>query len=157
MYLAFIPFLLLIIPILEIGVFIAIGKEIGLWPTLGLIVVTAFIGTLLLRHQGFRLVREIRAKADAGELPGRELVHGVMLLAAGILLLTPGFVTDTCGFLLFFPTVRDRIWRFVRAHMTMEVKMPHHTRNPAERQGRTIDLDTTEFGPKDPDSPWRKK
>ncbi|MEP3265760.1 MAG: FxsA family protein [Hyphomicrobiales bacterium] len=159
MRLAFIPFALLIIPIMEIAVFIVVGNQIGLWPTLGMIVVTAFLGTLLLRHQGFQLLSEIRTKTDAGEIPGRALVHGVMLLIAGILLLTPGFVTDTCGFLLFFPPIRDTIWRFFNNNMNFEVLTPKtpHQATGDERRGPTIDLDATEFGPTDPNSPWNKK
>ena len=163
MPLAFIPFALLIVPIMEIAVFIAVGNQIGLWPTLGMIVVTAFMGTMLLRHQGFQLLSEIRAKTDAGEIPGRALVHGVMLLIAGILLLTPGFVTDTCGFLLFLPPIRDAIWRFFRKHMNFDIltpKTPHQETHPGaqgEKSGPTIDLDATEFGPSDKNSPWNKK
>lgn len=159
MRLAFIPFALLIVPIMEIAVFIAVGGQIGLWPTLGMIFVTAFLGTMLLRHQGFQLLSEMRAKTDAGEVPGKALVHGVVLLVAGILLLTPGFVTDTCGFLLFLPPLRDTIWRFLKNTLDFQVLSPQsHPKAPEkEARGPTIDLDTSEFGEKDPDSPWNKK
>lgn len=159
MRLAFIPFALLLIPIMEIAVFIAVGNQIGLWPTLGMIVVTALLGTLLLRHQGFQLLSEIRAKTDSGEIPGRALVHGVMLLIAGILLLTPGFVTDTFGFSLFLPPVRDAIWRFLKNNMNIDIITPKTAHQPPNQpsRGPTIDLDSTEFGPSDPESPWNKK
>ena len=169
MRLSFLPFALLFVPILEISVFILVGDIIGLWPTLGMILVTAFLGTLLLRHQGFQLLREAQEKTRANQLPGRALVHGVMLVVAGIFLLTPGFVTDTCGFILFIPPVRDAIWAFLKTRMSFQVMtppggpMPHDQDRPGfestkqdNTSGPTIDLDETEFGPKDPDSPWNK-
>ncbi|SKA35441.1 FxsA family protein [Consotaella salsifontis] len=109
-----IPVLLLLVPILEISVFIMVGNVIGLVPTLGLILLTAIIGTALLRYQGIGTLARIQAETRAGRLPGRDMIHGVMIMAAGILLLTPGFVTDTIGFLLFVPQVRDGLWRWLR-------------------------------------------
>ena len=105
-----IPFLiLLVVPIIEIALFILIGGEIGLGWTLLLILVTAIVGTVLLRSQGLATMERIRTETRAGRVPGRELAHGLMLLVAGILLLTPGFFTDTLGFLLFVPQLRDGI------------------------------------------------
>lgn len=159
MRLAFIPFALLIVPIMEIAVFIVIGDQIGLWSTLGLIFLTALLGTLILRHQGFQLLADIRTKTNAGEVPGRELVHGVMLLIAGILLLTPGFVTDMCGFLLFLPPLRDAIWGFLKNNLDFKVLTPqsNHEQHEQKPRGPTIDLDATEFSESDPNSPWNKK
>ncbi|MEP1331071.1 MAG: FxsA family protein [Lentilitoribacter sp.] len=171
MRLSFLPFLLLAIPVLEIAVFIMVGDVIGLWPTLGMILVTAFLGTLLLRHQGFQLLREAQAKTQANQMPGRALVHGVMLIVAGIFLLTPGFVTDSCGFLLFIPPVRDGIWAFLKSRMSFQVMTPggpnqqagnpfepnaQSNNHPEQKQGPVIDLEETEFGPTDPKSPWNK-
>lgn len=163
MPLALLPFLLLVIPIMEIAVFIAVGKEIGLWPTLAMVLATAVMGSLLLRHQGFRLLGEIRSKMEAGALPGRALVHGVMLLLAGILLLTPGFVTDFCGFLLFIPPVRDWIWAAISKRIDIQFmggsgnQTPNASPHGDDGRGRIIDLDESEFRPSDPTSPWREK
>ncbi|MBO6638642.1 MAG: membrane protein FxsA [Roseitalea sp.] len=154
-----IPFALLVIPLLEIAAFVVIGGQIGVFPTLALVVVTAIIGSILLRVQGFGLLNRIQTEMNAGRVPARELVHGVMLLVAGILLLTPGFVTDTAGFLLFVPPVRDAVWRFVRSRV--RVVGPGGAtfddgasgRGPAD--GRTIDLDEEEFAREpDPNTPW---
>ena len=81
-----IPFALLIIPLLEIGVFIAVGSQIGVFATLGMVVLTAIIGSILLRVQGFGLLTRMRSEIDQNRVPGRDLVHGVMILVAGILL-----------------------------------------------------------------------
>ena len=115
----FIPFLLLVVPILEIGVFILLGGQIGVINTLLGIVLTALIGTILLRRQGFALLSQAQNQMDQGRVPGKELAHGVMLLAAGLLLLTPGFVTDTFGFLLLVPPFRDGIFAFFKSRITM--------------------------------------
>ncbi|WP_319533361.1 FxsA family protein [uncultured Cohaesibacter sp.] len=115
----FVPFLLLVIPVLEIGVFIIVGGQIGVLYTLLGIVLTAFIGTVLLRQQGFALLAQAQSQMDQGKIPGKELAQGVMLLAAGLLLLTPGFVTDTIGFLLLVPSIRDLIFHSIKNRMVV--------------------------------------
>ena len=154
-----IPFALLVIPLLEIAAFVVIGGQIGVFPTLALVVVTAIIGSILLRVQGFGLLNRIQNEMNAGRVPARELVHGVMLLLAGVLLLTPGFVTDAAGFLLFVPPVRDGVWAFLRRRVV--VVGPGGTgtgpqdRRPGAGDGRTIDLDEDDFvRDPDPDTPW---
>lgn len=119
MPLAVIPLLLLGVPILEIAVFIALGGAIGLWSTLLMIFVTAVIGTALLRQQGIGLMRQVQQETDAGRVPGEALSHGAMILVAGVLLLTPGFVTDTLGFLLFVPRLRTALWTLIRSRITV--------------------------------------
>ncbi len=172
---AFVPFLLLIVPIVEIGAFIVIGDQIGLWPTLGMILVTAVIGTMLLRHQGFQIMNRIKQETDSGRMPGRALGDGAMILVAGILLLTPGFVTDAIGFLLFVPLIRSAIWGFIASRITVVgpggttfsadgMQTPYGDpmdgkRPPPPGEGEIIDLDADEFtsGPANPDSPWNDK
>ncbi|MAW89438.1 MAG: membrane protein FxsA [Phyllobacteriaceae bacterium] len=141
-----IPFLLLVIPLAEIAAFVVIGGQIGVVATLAMIVVTAVIGSILLRVQGFSLIARIQAETDAGRVPGRELVHGVMILIAGVLLLTPGFITDTMGFLLFIPALRDLGWRLLRNRITV-VSAGGFTAREAWRRddGRTIDLGEDEY------------
>ena len=114
-----IPILLLAIPILEIGVFILVGGQIGVFPTLGMIFVTAILGTFFLRQQGLTIVNRLQAESKAGNIPGRDLVHGAMIMIAGVLLLTPGFVTDSIGFLLFFPPFRDLAWNFLKTKINV--------------------------------------
>jgi UPF0716 protein FxsA len=94
------------VPLLEIAVFIQAGEWIGLWPTLGVVILTAILGTWQLRIQGLATLARARHEMDRGTLPARELFDGACLLVAGALLLTPGFVTDAVGFLLFVPAVR---------------------------------------------------
>ena len=158
---ALIPFALLAIPVLEIAVFIAVGREIGVLATLGCIFLTAVIGSILLRVQGFSILSRIRTETDQGRVPGRELGDGVMILAAGILLLTPGFVTDAIGFALFVPAFRTLLWRELAARVVVTVVGggPSSSGRPGRgRPGRddVVDLDPEDFheaghesGPKD--------
>ena len=155
-----IPFILLVVPLAEISVFILVGSQIGVLPTIGLVLVTAVAGAILLRIQGFGIMERIRRTLEAKQVPGREMVHGVMIMIAGVLLLTPGFVTDTCGFLLFVPAIRDMAWRFLRDRIVVQTVQ---TRGPGQGPGRgpssggpTIDLDDDDYSSnrRDPRSPW---
>lgn len=163
MHLGIIPFLLLFIPILEITVFILIGGQIGVLSTLGMILVTAIFGSVLLRIQGFATLTRIQEQSKGGVIPGKELVSGVMIMIAGILLLTPGFVTDSIGFLLFFPPFRHFLWSAIASKVVVQTKSAfrqgsspfdnHHRGSPED----VVDLDPSEFSEKEnPNSPWNK-
>ena len=156
-----VPLLLLIVPLAEIGAFIIIGREIGVFWTLAMVFVTAVVGSILLRIQGFGLLNRIRQETEAGRVPGRELVHGVMILIAGVLLLTPGFITDAIGFLLFVPAIRDAGWALIKNRVTIVTNARFSdggfSRNAKSDASPTIDLDDTDFSrDPDPDSPWNK-
>ena len=103
------------IPIIEIAVFIAVGDHIGLWPTLAAIFITAVIGTWMLRTQGLAILFRAQEHLNQGQFPMSEVFDGLCLLVAGAFLLTPGFVTDGVGFLLFFPSFRALIKQAVGA------------------------------------------
>jgi UPF0716 protein FxsA len=103
----------LCIPVAEIAVFIKAGQIIGLGWTLAIVVLTAVLGTALLRRQGLKVLTHTQHKLDRGELPVGELFDGLCLLVAGVLLLTPGFITDTIGLLLFIPPVRLLVGTYV--------------------------------------------
>lgn len=163
-----IPFLLIAIPISEIAVFILIGGQIGVLWTLALILVTAIMGSILLRIQGFQVLARLRSDIDAGRIPGKDLGHGAMILAAGLLLLTPGFVTDTIGFLFFVPAIRSSIWNFLSARVRIIGAGPSQgVDSGAHREGQhrsaqdadVVDLDPDDFKRRDdspnPNSPWR--
>ncbi len=113
------------VPIIEIAVFIEVGGWIGLWPTLGLVVLTAIVGSLELRAQGLATVNRVRREIDQGVLPAQALFDGVCLLFAGALLLTPGFVTDAVGILLFVPgfraALRRVLARYIQTHAQTRV------------------------------------
>jgi UPF0716 protein FxsA len=113
-------FLLFIaVPLIEMWLLIEVGSVIGGLPTVGLVVLTAFIGINLLRMQGMQTLQRFQSRAQSGQLPGQEIVEGMMLAVAGALLLTPGFVTDTIGFVLLVPGIRK--WLFRRAGHRMSM------------------------------------
>ena len=97
------------IPILEMYVLIQVGGIIGAIPTVALVVLTATLGIWLLRLEGLSTLKAVQEKLNRGELPGRELLEGIMLLIGGALLLTPGFITDAIGFSFLLPFLRKPI------------------------------------------------
>jgi len=109
----------LVVPIIEIGIFIFVGQLIGLWPTLAGVVITAVLGSLLIRMQGLSLIREIQQLMAAGRLPARQIADGLILAIAGALLLTPGYFTDTIGFLLLIPAIRTLIYQAIKSRVSV--------------------------------------
>ena len=100
-------FLFVLVPIVEMWILIEVGSQIGALPTIALVVLTATVGLSLLKRQGLATLMSARRKMDHGAIPASELVNGVMIAVGGALLLTPGFVTDTLGFLLLIPQTRQ--------------------------------------------------
>jgi len=98
--------LFVLVPTVEIYFLIKVGHLIGAIPTIGLVVFTALLGSMLLRFQGWATLQRTRATMAQGQVPALEMLEGVLLVMAGALLLTPGFVTDTIGFLLLVPPLR---------------------------------------------------
>lgn len=96
----------LLIPVAEIYVLIQVGGVLGVLPTIGLIVFTAVLGSMLIRSQGLATLAGVRTSMEHGEVPAIQLMEGMCLLVAGALLLTPGFVTDSVGFILLVPPLR---------------------------------------------------
>ena len=105
--------LFLTIPLIEIYLLIQVGEVIGAGWTVFLVVATAVIGAALLRLQGLATLYEAQRKMAQGELPATALIEGVMLLMSGALLLTPGFFTDTLGFLVLIPPLRRKLARVI--------------------------------------------
>ncbi|MBK8456189.1 MAG: membrane protein FxsA [Phyllobacteriaceae bacterium] len=136
---SFLPFLFLVVPVSEIAVFVLIGSQIGVLATIALVILTAIAGSTLLRLQGFGALARVQAALAEGRMPGKELVHGVMILLAGFLLLTPGFITDTLGLLLFIPAVREAAFAFLRKRIEVVDLMRPSDRGRGDRES-TIDL-----------------
>jgi len=94
------------VPLVEIYVLLEVGGVIGALPTIGLVVLTAVIGAGLIRAQGLATLGRVQQELERGELPAVGIIEAALLLVAGALLLTPGFVTDTAGFLILVPPLR---------------------------------------------------
>ena len=108
--------LFFIVPLLEIFLLIQVGGWIGAWPTVALVVFTAVLGAWLLRYQGLMTLRRVQASLARGEVPALELLEGAMLIFGGALLLTPGFFTDTLGFICLAPLLRRKMIAWVLRH-----------------------------------------
>ncbi len=112
-----VPLLLLALaalPIVELALLIRIGGAVGALPTILLVLATGVLGVALARWQGLRAMRQIQEQLARGAVPGRELFDAALIALAGLLLLTPGVVTDGAGFLLLVPPVRALLARGAR-------------------------------------------
>jgi len=140
------------IPLIEIGLFIQIGGFLGLWATLLIVVLTAVLGTAMVRSQGLAALADIQRSIDRLDNPTGPLAHGAMILVSGVLLLTPGFFTDAVGFALLVPAVRERVFAFVKTRITVRrVGAGQGPRQQNDRRGPSgvIDGESHEI---DPDS-----
>ncbi len=118
--------LFIIVPIVEITLLINVGQAIGAWNTVGLVLLSAFIGVNMLRYQGFSTLSRAQQRMSVGELPGREMVEGIVLAVGGALLLTPGFVTDVIGFLCLIPYTRQRFADLLVSRFTLMAVHQQH-------------------------------
>ena len=176
------PLVFIGIPLIEIALFVVVGERIGLLWTIVIVIATAIAGTSLLRMQGAGALANARSAMDTGRLPVESVADGIFLLIAGILLLTPGFLTDFIGFLLFIPglrhTVGRAIWQRMNASGMVDIRGGpdgHSGQNRPDRrnfpegpviEGEIItpeppsDLEENDPDagdhPAQTDSPWRK-
>ncbi|MCH8182632.1 MAG: FxsA family protein [Proteobacteria bacterium] len=157
----FILLLFILTPIVEIAVFIQVGGLIGLWPTLGLVVATAVAGTALLRRQGLATMRSARESLARGEFPVNEIFDGACLLASGLLLLTPGFITDFLGALFLAPmfraAIRGPLLRWLMSRTTLRTSGAGPGRGSTPGPGSTIDAEFHEIRPADQPDDARNK
>ncbi|MCR8724479.1 FxsA family protein [Frigidibacter sp. ROC022] len=105
---------LVLVPVIEIALFIQVGGAIGLWPTLLIVVLTALLGSQLIRRQGVGAFLALRSSVSELRDPTGALFDGAMILFSGALLLTPGFLTDATGLILLIPPVRAAIYAAIR-------------------------------------------
>jgi len=104
----FLPLFLLltVVPLTELAILLRIGAWLGWMPTLGLVVVTGLLGAVLARREGLRTISRIQQELERGSMPTSAMADGVLILIAGVALITPGILTDACGFALLIPPVR---------------------------------------------------
>ena len=107
--------LFLIVPVVDLAVLVVVGERIGLGTTIAVFVLTALVGSWLAKREGLAAWRRVQKSLTTGGLPGDDLVDGLIILVAGTLLLTPGFLTDVVGILGLLPPTRAVARRLVRA------------------------------------------
>ena len=110
------------VPLLELYILIQLGQVVGLWPTIGLVVLTGFAGASLARLEGLRTFWKLQDRLARGELPGSALFDGLAILLGGALLLTPGILTDILGFSFLLPPTRRFLLGRIRKRMEKGLK-----------------------------------
>lgn len=153
--LRFIPLLLLALPLIEIALFILVGRAIGVLPTLGLVILAVIVGGFVLRQQGLGVLNRMRTNMQTGTLPGQTLFDGMLLAVAAVLLIIPGFLGDFIAILLLLPPVRGWLYKTLTRNITVVETTASYRRSsptdptPPHINGPgTIDLD---------DDDWQRK
>lgn len=113
-------FLLFIaMPIVEIMVLMKVGSIFGVLPTIALVILTAWAGAAMVRQQGLATFQSVQGKLSQGEIPSDEIISALLLLVAGVMLFTPGLITDTFGLLLLWPVSRAKIVGMLQNHFVV--------------------------------------
>jgi len=110
------------VPILELFILVQVGQWLGVWPTLGLVVVTGFLGAALARAEGLKALWRIQGELARGQLPADAMLDGFAILLGGMLLLTPGILTDLLGLSFLFPLTRRPLMAWIRKGLERRLK-----------------------------------
>ena len=148
-----------LLPLAELSLLLRIGGWLGTGPTIGMVIVTGVVGAWLARREGVRTWGRVQAELAGGHMPGQELLHALLVFVAGLVLVTPGVLTDAAGLLLLIRPAREAIVRRVRKRLAGQIKVqtvgfggeasswndgPDSTRTPdgpeAGRGGRVIEV-----------------
>ncbi len=125
-----------VIPLAELAILIEIGKKIGVLYTVILVIITGAAGAFLARHQGFLVMRKIRDDLEMGKIPADEMIQGLLILAGGLMLLTPGIITDIAGFTMILPFTRALYARFLKKRFSLHI---HDGFHPGGSECRTAE------------------
>jgi len=142
---------LIVLPLIEIAIFIKVGQTIGLFPTLALIIGAALLGGLLLRAQGLSVLTQLRSNVSAGRMPGRTIADTMMIGLAALFLVLPGFLSDIVALALLLPPVRGWIYASLAKRIKVVTPTGYRPANtnyetPLKGPG-TIDLDEDDYRP----------
>ena len=116
-----------LVPVMELYLLIKIGAYMGALNTLVLVILTGFAGAYLARMQGMQTLHRVRSQLQQGMMPAEDLIDAVIIFVAGIVLLTPGLITDIAGLLLLFPTSRFHFKRWLRYKFNQWMQNPNVT------------------------------
>jgi UPF0716 protein FxsA len=139
-----------VVPLIELYFMLEVGEVFGAFNTVFLVVLTAVIGGVLVRQQGFSTMMRMRETAAKGETPALEMLESGVLLLCGVMLLLPGFITDTLGFVLLIPPLRKAfvLWGLKRGNFirqtppgTHDARHWHSEADPSENRHRVIEAD----------------
>lgn len=135
------------VPLVEVWLLIQVGSQIGVWPTLTILVVEALLGGWLMRREGGRAWRALSSAFGTGRVPTGELANAALVLVGGLLLLLPGFVTDVIGFLFLLPLTRPLARKLVAFFLARRINRLGLVRPPGPGRGAVIPGETVEDGP----------
>ena len=147
----FFAFGLIVLPIIEIAIFIKVGQTIGLFPTLALIIGAALLGGFLIRQQGLSVLTQLRSNVSAGRMPGKTIADTMMIGLAALLLVLPGFLSDIVALALLLPPVRSWIYGSLasRVRVVDATTASYRRQDPAAgRIKGAIDLDDDDYRPR---------
>jgi len=146
-------FIFIVVPVIEITVLIEVGEQLGAFTTVALVILTAAVGASLVRSQGLQTLMNAQKKMQQGEQPGQEVIEGVMLAIAGVMLVTPGFVTDFLGLILLLPFSRQFFANKLLARMIIKNMASQQPFNQgfSSHQSQSEDIIDGEFVNKDHD------
>jgi UPF0716 protein FxsA len=143
--------LFIVVPIAELAVIIQVGQAIGLWWTLALLIADSILGSVLMRTQGRAAWRRFNAAVQEARVPAREVLDGALVIFGGVLLLTPGFITDVLGLTLLIPPTRALVRRLLarrlERRMVTSMSRPPRRRPAYDVDGTARDVDVEELTP----------
>ena len=146
MPLILIPITLLIVPAIEIAVFIKVGQYIGAWKVVALIFLSAILGAVLLRYQSVGVIRRIDRDLRQGRTPDSSLFDGFLIVVGAILLIVPGFVSDAVGLLMMIPLVRTLIRRYLASRIKVSTSGNYRSGfRRRQREEDVVDLSPEDF------------
>ena len=143
--------LFIVVPIAELMVVIQVGQAIGVWWTIALLIADAILGAVLMRHQGRAAWRRFNDALYAGRVPAREVLDGALVLFGGLLLLTPGFITDILGLLLLIPPARAVVRVVLGRRLTQRMIVSMSSSRPPRPNdvvdGTAVDVENDRIAP----------
>src|SRR3954469_14697934 len=118
---ALLALVFIVVPLAELYVIVQVGHAIGVWNTIGLLLLFSLVGAWLAKHEGIVVYQRVQERLARGEVPGNEMLDGFLVLTGGLLLLVPGFITDMVGLLVLFPPTRAMARALLRRRFRVQV------------------------------------
>lgn len=126
-----------LVPLVEFFIFYSLASVISLPWTIGIIIGTGFLGAWLSKSEGFKTLQSYQKAIAEGRIPHREAIDGILILVAGVVLLTPGFLTDIVGFGLLIPPIREKVRKFLGERLKDKIHVVGQDINPDPISGKS--------------------
>ena len=139
--------LFIVVPIAELAVLIQVGQEIGVWWTIAILIADAIIGSILMRAQGRAAWRRFNEALAVGRVPTREVLDGALVMFGGLLMLTPGFITDILGFVLLIPPTRAAVRAVLVRRLAQRMTVAMTARPDDVVDGTAVDIENDRLAP----------